>query len=357
MNEASIHSLQGDAIDLLKKLIAVPSLSKEEDKTALILFNFLSERTPAVQQYLNNVWVMNKYFDPSKPSMLLNSHHDTVKPNKAYTVDPFTAIEKDGKLFGLGSNDAGGSLVSLIAAFLYFNERKDLTYNIILAATAEEEISGPNGIEALLPRLGKIEFGVVGEPTQMQMAVAERGLLVLDCTAHGKAGHAARGEGDNALYKAMKDIDWLQTYKFEKISDLLGPVKLTVTSILTENRAHNVVPSDCSFVVDARINELYTFEEVLETIKQNVQSEVKPRSLRMRSSGIPLDHPLVMAGAALGRKHYGSPTTSDKALMPFPTLKIGPGDSARSHTADEYIYIDEIKEGIQLYIDLLKQIL
>ena len=357
MSENLIHTLQEEAIDLLRKLIAIPSLSKEEDKTALILFNFLSERTPEVQQYLNNIWVMNKYFDSSKPTILLNSHHDTVKPNKGYTIDPFTAIEKDGKLFGLGSNDAGGSLVSLIATFLFFNNDKDLSHNIILAASAEEEISGPNGIEALLPRLGKIEFGIVGEPTQMQMAVAERGLLVIDCTAHGKAGHAARGEGDNALYKAMKDIDWFQSHKFEKVSDLLGPVKMTVTSIQTENRAHNVVPSDCNFVVDARVNELYTFEEVLDTIKQNVKSEIKPRSLRMRSSGIALDHPLVRAGATLGRKYYGSPTTSDKALMPFPTLKIGPGDSARSHTADEYIYTDEIREGIRLYIDLLKQVI
>jgi len=357
MNEMAKHTLHEDAINLLKQLIATPSLSKEEDKTALILFNFLSERTPSVQQYLNNVWVTNKYFEANKPTILLNSHHDTVKANKGYTIDPFSAIEKNGKLFGLGSNDAGGSLVSLIATFLHFNERKDLSHNLVLAASAEEEISGPNGIEALLPRLGKIDFGIVGEPTQMQMAVAERGLLVLDCLSQGRAGHAARGEGDNALYKAMKDIEWFATYQFERVSDLLGPVKMTVTAIHTENRAHNVVPSECSFVVDARINELYTFEEVIDTIKQNIKSEVKPRSTRMRSSSIPLDHPIVKAGTALGRQYYGSPTTSDKALMPFPTLKIGPGDSARSHTADEYIYIEEIKEGINLYIDLLNQVL
>jgi acetylornithine deacetylase len=280
-----------------------------------------------------------------------------VKPNKGYTHDPFAPFERDGKLFGLGSNDAGGSLVSLIATFLYFYEIENLKYNIILAATAEEEISGHNGIEALLPQLGEIDFGIVGEPTQMQMAVAEKGLMVLDCMAAGKAGHAAREEGDNAITKAIKDIEWFNSYKFEKVSELLGPVKMSVTVIETDNKAHNVVPAQCKFVVDCRVNELYTFEEMLETIKANVQSEIKPRSTRLRSSAIALDHPLIKAGLDKGRNYYGSPTTSDKALMHFPALKIGPGDSARSHTADEYIYIDEIKEGIELYIQLLKQLL
>jgi acetylornithine deacetylase len=226
-----------------------------------------------------------------------------------------------------------------------------------MAATAEEEISGHNGIEALLPRLGAIDCGIVGEPTQMQMAVAEKGLLVLDAVAQGRAGHAARNEGENALYKAVKDIQWIQSYQFSKVSDLLGPVKMSVTVIETDNKAHNVVPAQCKFVIDCRINELYSFEEILDVIKANIQSEIQPRSTRLRSTAISLDHPLVKAGTKLGRTYYGSPTTSDKALMPFQTLKMGPGDSARSHTADEFIYLEEIKNGIDLYIQLLNQIL
>jgi acetylornithine deacetylase len=353
----TLEEIGSHAIDLLKKLIVTPSFSKEENKTAAIINEFLLSKNVATEVYLNNVWARNKYFDKAKPSILLNSHHDTVKPNKGYTIDPFSPIEKDGKLYGLGSNDAGGSLVSLIAVFLYYYNRTDLKYNLIIAATAEEEISGHNGVEALLPQLGKIDFGIVGEPTKMQMAIAERGLMVLDCIAHGVAGHAAREEGDNAIYKAIKDIEWFQTFRFDNISELLGPVKMSVTVIETENKAHNVVPPQCKFVVDTRVNELYTFEEVLLIIKENVQCEVQPRSIRLKSSSIAKDHPLVKAGINLGRKYYGSPTTSDKALMNFPALKMGPGDSARSHTADEYIYIDEIKEGIGLYIQLLNQLL
>jgi acetylornithine deacetylase len=353
----NLHTLQSDAIDLLKKLIATPSFSKEEDKTAEILSEFLAKHNIPYKREANNVYAFNKFYDASKPSVLLNSHHDTVKPNKGYTVDPFTPLEQDGKLVGLGSNDAGGCLVSLIATFIYFYERADLPFNLVLAASAEEEISGYNGIELLIPLLGKIDFGIVGEPTQMQMAVAEKGLLVLDVTAEGKAGHAAREEGENAIYKAMKDMQWFSTYKFPKVSPLLGPAKMTVTVVNTENKAHNVVPSQCSFVVDVRVNELYSFEEILDIIKRNVQSEVKPRSLRMRSSYISLNHPLIQAGIKLGRTYYGSPTTSDKALMGFPTLKMGPGDSARSHTADEYIYLNEIREGISLYIQFLNALI
>jgi len=349
--------LQANAIDLLKQLIATPSFSKEEDNSSALLRSFLENNSVKTEQYLYNIWAKNKYFDANKPTILLNSHHDTVKPNKGYTLEPFTPNEKDGKLFGLGSNDAGGSLVSLIATFLYFYDKENLKYNIILAATAEEEISGHNGIEVLLPQLGKIDFAIVGEPTQMQMAVAEKGLMVLDCTANGKAGHAAREEGENSIYKAITDIEWFNSYKFDKVSDLLGPVKMSVTVIETDNKAHNVVPAQCKFVVDCRVNELYTFEEMLEIINSNVQSEIKPRSTRLRSSSIALDHPIVEAGLKMKRSYYGSPTTSDKALMNFPSLKIGPGDSARSHTADEYIYIDEIKEGIELYIQLLNQLL
>ena len=353
---SDITILQSEAINLLKQLIATPSFSREEENTADIIEQFLSKHGIKTNVYLNNIWAKNLFFDEQKPTILLNSHHDTVKPNKGYTLDPFTPIIKGGKLYGLGSNDAGGCLVSLIATFLYYHDKPDLKYNFIIAATAEEEISGHNGVEALLPRLGKIDFGIVGEPTQMNMAVAEKGLMVLDAVATGRAGHAAREEGDNAIYKAIKDIEWFNTYRFDKISGLLGPVKMSVTVIETENKAHNVVPSLCKFVVDCRVNELYTFEEVLDIIKANVQSEIKPRSTRLRSSSIALDHPLIEAGVKLGRSYYGSPTTSDKALMTFPALKIGPGDSARSHTADEYIYIDEIKKGIELYIQLLNQL-
>jgi acetylornithine deacetylase len=353
-NDISI--LQTNAISLLKQLIATPSFSKQEDNSSAIIKDFLEKNTVKAEQHLYNVWARNKHFDAGKPTILLNTHHDTVKPNKGYTLDPFSPIEQDGKLFGLGSNDAGGCLVSLIATFIYFYEKEDLKYNFIIAATAEEEISGYNGIEALLPLLDKIDFGIVGEPTKMNMAIAEKGLMVLDCTTTGRAGHAAREEGDNAIYKAIKDIEWFSTYRFDKVSDLLGPVKMSVTVIYTENKAHNVVPSQCKFVVDCRVNELYTFEEMLGVIKQNVQCEVIPRSTRLRSSSIALNHPLVESGLKLGKTYYGSPTTSDKALMSFPTLKIGPGDSARSHTADEYIYIDEIKHGIELYIQLLNQL-
>ncbi|HEY4060374.1 MAG TPA: M20 family metallo-hydrolase [Puia sp.] len=356
MNKDILHILQTEATGLLKQLVAIPSFSKEEEKTAdRIAAHLLSKKIPT-QRLRNNIWAKNKYFDPAKPTLLLNSHHDTVKPNKAYTLDPFTALEKDGKLFGLGSNDAGGPLVSLIAAFIYFFEQKELTHNLLLAATAEEEISGHNGIELLLPSLGKIDWGIVGEPTQMQLAVAEKGLLVLDCISHGKAGHAAREEGANALYKALPDIEWFRTYRFDKVSDLLGPVKMSVTVIDTDNKAHNVVPSQCHFVVDVRVNELYTFEEILDAIHGNVSCEVTPRSLRMRSSSIRRDHPVVRSGIRMGRTCYGSPTTSDKALMPFPTLKTGPGDSARSHTADEFIYLEEIGQGIEGYIGLLEPI-
>ena len=271
-------------------------------------------------------------------------------------MDPFIAVEQDGKIYGLGSNDAGGCLVSLIATFLHFYEQPDLKYNIVFAASAEEEISGVNGIELVLPQLGDIAFGIVGEPTLLEMAVAERGLLVIDCIAKGRAGHAARNEGENALYKAVDDINWIRNFKFERVSKLLGESRLTATVIETENRQHNVVPAQCKFILDVRVNELYTFDEILEPLKANLKSEFKPRTTRMKSTSIALDHPLVKAGIQLGKRYYGSPTTSDKALMPFPTLKMGPGDSARSHTADEFIYLAEIKEGIETYIKLVGQI-
>ena len=352
----TISQLQKDALQLLKKLIATSSFSKEEDLTGDIIEDFLEVRKVKTGRIKNNIWATNLYFDPNKPSILLNSHHDTVKPNKGYTLDPFTPIEKDEKLFGLGSNDAGGCLVSLIACFLYYYDKKDMPYNIVLVASAEEEISGNDGIELALKSIPKIDFGIVGEPTLLEMAIAERGLMVLDVVATGKAGHAAREEGESALYKILPDLDWFKTYQFEKVSELLGAVKMSVTVIETENKQHNVVPSTCKMVVDVRVNELYTFEEILDTIGKNIKSSVTPRSLRMRSTGIALDHVLIKAGMALGKGYYGSVTTSDKALMPFPTLKMGPGDSARSHTADEFIYLNEIEDGVSTYIQLLSTI-
>lgn len=349
--------LYEEAVQLLKQLISTPSFSKEESETAAIIGKFLALKGVAASRVGNNIYALNQHFDATKPTILLNSHHDTVKPNKGYTVDPFQPNEKDGKLFGLGSNDAGGCLVSLIATFVHFYSQQHLKYNLVLAATAEEEISGTGGIELTIPHLPVIDCAIVGEPTQMQMAVAERGLMVLDCMAYGKAGHAARNEGENAIYKAINDIHWFQNYRFEKNSDLLGPCKFSVTSIETENKQHNVVPAQCKYIVDVRVNELYSFEELLQLIKANVQSEVTPRSTRLRSTSISLEHSLVKAGLELGRTYYGSPTTSDKALMPFPSLKMGPGDSARSHTADEFVYLDEIKEGIGLYVEVLNKLM
>jgi acetylornithine deacetylase len=357
MNREKILELEEKAIDLLKDLIRIPSFSKEESGTARVLREFFIDQGIPAQVHLNNVWAANLHFDPSKPSILLNSHHDTVKPNSGYTLDPFEPFEKDEKIFGLGSNDAGGSLVSLIAAFLYFYGKENLSYNLLIAATAEEEISGTGGIESLLPLLPPVDCAIVGEPTQMQMATAERGLLVIDLIAHGKAGHAAREEGINAIYLALKDIEQLRLLEFPRVSELLGPVKISITSIDTVNKAHNVVPDRCSYIADVRINELYTHEEVLEIISSSVKSEVNPRGCRLRSTAIPAEHPLVKAGIAMGKKCFGSSTASDKALMPFPALKIGPGDSARSHTADEFIFSSEIRNGISDYIQFLNYLL
>ena len=345
-----------NAVGLLKQLISTPSFSKEENDTAQIICDFFNVHGVSFARVGNNIYAKNKYYDAAKPSILLNSHHDTVLPNKGYTMDPFTPIVKDGKLYGLGSNDAGGCLVSLIACFLHFYELQNTRHNVVFAASAEEEISGVNGIELVLPYLGHIDFGIVGEPTKLEMAVAERGLMVIDCVAHGKAGHAARKEGDNALYKAIDDINWIRDYQFNKVSDLLGESRLTVTVIDTENKQHNVVPSQCRFVIDVRVNELYSFDEILDALRANLKSQFKPRTTRMKSTSIAIDHPLVKAGINLGKGYYGSPTTSDKALMPFPTLKMGPGDSARSHTADEFIYLEEIEVGIETYIKMVEQI-
>jgi acetylornithine deacetylase len=347
--------LQESAVSLLQQLIATPSFSKEEHNTAEILNQFFVEKNIPTQRLLNNVWVKNKYFDASKPTILLNSHHDTVKPNKQYTRDPYAPTIENGVLYGLGSNDAGGPLVSLAACFLHFYDRNDLQFNLIYAATAEEEISGNNGVEAVLPELGNLFFGIIGEPTKMDLAIAEKGLFVIDCIAHGKSGHAAREEGENAIYKAMKDIEWFRTFEFPEESEMLGKVKMSVT-IIQAGSQHNVVPEQCQFTVDIRTTDKYNNAQALEIIQQHVQSEVKPRSTRLNPSFAPKEHPIVQSGIQLGRQTYASPTTSDQALMSgFPTIKLGPGDSARSHKADEYILIEEIHQGIEIYIQLLEQ--
>lgn len=356
MSNYSQQIVYTEAVQLLRQLIAVPSFSKEEHGTAIVLLQFLQSHAITANRVINNVWATNKYFDAGKPTLLLNSHHDTVKPNSEYTNNPFIPIETDGKLFGLGSNDAGGSLVSLLATFLYFYEKHDMKYNLVFAASAEEEISGTNGIVALLPELGVIEAAIVGEPTLMQMAVSEKGLIVLDCETKGIAGHAARNEGDNAIYKSLQDITWFQNYQFPKLSNTLGPVKMSLTMI-TAGTQHNVVPASCKFTVDVRVNDCYTNEEILEEVQKHVACEVVPRSMRLRSTVINVDHNLVKAGMALGKNTFGSSTLSDKAFMSFPALKMGPGDSSRSHTADEFIYLHEIKDGIDIYIKLLNQIL
>jgi acetylornithine deacetylase len=351
-----IEKLQNDSLELLKNLISIQSFSREEAQTADLIAQFLQEREIKIHRKLNNIWAYNKHYDAAKPTVLLNSHHDTVKPNSGYSRDPYAPIIEDGKLYGLGSNDAGGCLVSLIATFLYFYAQEDLSYNICLATTAEEEISGNNGLELVIPDLGELEFAIVGEPTEMQLAIAERGLLVLDCTATGKAGHAAREEGDNAIYKALKDIDWFRNYRFSKVSEVFGPLKMSVT-IINAGSQHNVVPATCTFTVDVRVTDAYTNEEVLKIIRTNVDCEVMPRSVRLKPSSIDKAHPLVQSGIALGRTTYGSPTTSDQALLSIPSVKVGPGDSARSHMADEYVFVNEIAEGIALYIAMLKPVI
>ncbi|GAB3227171.1 M20 family metallo-hydrolase [Hymenobacter seoulensis] len=347
-----IEQLTEDAIELLQELIQTPSLSREEDQTAELIFRFLTFHGAHPRRDKNNVWAVSKHFDAAKPTILLNSHHDTVKAGNTWTYDPLGAEVEGDKLIGLGSNDAGASAVSLLATFLYFHERTDLAYNLICAITAEEEVSGVNGIRSVLPQLGHIDLGIVGEPTQMDLAVAEKGLVVLDCVAHGRTGHAAREEGENALYKAVADIRWFEQFRFPDVSPLLGPVKMTVTQIQAGSQ-HNVVPDRCTFVVDVRTNECYSNSEVVELVRQHVTSEVTPRSTHLNSSRIDLSHPLVQRSLALGRRTFGSVTLSDQSMMPFTTVKIGPGDSARSHTPDEYILLSEIRAGVQGYVALL----
>lgn len=349
-----MEPLLDKATTLLQQLIRIPSFSREEADTALYLQQELERESIAVERCGNNIIARSRHFDPLKPTLLLNSHHDTVKPAAGYTRDPFVPVIIDGRLHGLGSNDAGAPLVCLLVAFLELHDKPELGCNLILAATAEEEISGKGGIESVLPLLGKVDAAIVGEPTLLRMAVAERGLMVVDAVVHGIAGHAARKEGENAIYKAIQDIALLQQYQFGKNSELLGPVGLQVTTIETANKQHNMVPDECRFTIDIRINEQYTHEEVLALLQQQLAATLTARSMRLRSTVIAPEHLLVQAGRRMGLDSYGSPTLSDKALMPFPALKIGPGDSARSHTADEYVYLEEIGRGIETYIGLIR---
>lgn len=342
-------------IRLLKKLIATPSFSKEEGPAAAVIRHFLDEEGINYQTKKNNTWAYNKYYTKGKPVLLLNSHIDTVRPAKGYSLDPFSPVEKEDKIYGLGSNDAGGPLVTLLAVFLYYYEKEDLPWNLVFAATAEEEISGRQGLEIVMPEILPVAFAIVGEPTRMEVAIAEKGLLVLDCFAYGKSGHAARNEGVNALYKAMDDINKLRTFKFDKASELLGEVKITVTQIEAGTQ-HNVIPDVCQFVVDVRTNEFYQNKDAARIIADLLDSEVKPRSVRLNSSGISIDHPFARKAIESGIRVYGSPTTSDQAIMHFPSVKIGPGDSARSHSADEFIFKSEIISGFDRYLQLINDL-
>ena len=345
-----------EAIALLKDLISIQSFSSEEDQTAARIEQWFSDHDIPSERIQNNVYAFNANFDESKPTLLLNSHHDTVKPNSAYTKDPFHPHVEDGKLYGLGSNDAGGALVSLIALFTHYYEHPNPSYNLILAATAEEESSGPNGLNSLLPQLPPIDVAIVGEPTLMQLAVAEKGLVVFDGKVEGTASHAAHPNADNPILKLPEVIEWLQAFSFEKSSEVLGPVKLTVTQV-NAGKQHNVVPAAVDLVIDVRVNDCYSNQEIVDLLQKDAPLTLTPRSTDLNSSAIPIDHPLVEAGLELGRETYGSPTLSDQAKLSCPSLKLGPGDSTRSHTADEYIYVQEIEEGIELYIALLNKIL
>ena len=352
----SVFNLQENAITLLKSLIQTPSFSGEEDRTAQLLEKWFRTNNIKYNRCNNNLWAFNNYFDDTKPTILLNSHHDTVKPNKNYTKNPFEPEVIDGKLFGLGSNDAGGCLVSLLALFKYFYNKKNLKYNLVIATTAEEENSGPNGLNSILKNLPEIEFAIVGEPTLMELAVAEKGLLVIDACSKGKSGHAAHYNTENAISIALNDINWIHSYQFDKTSENLGGIKMTVTQI-NAGKQHNVVPGECQFVIDVRVNECYSNHEVFDIINNNTASELKARSFNLNSSSIAVNHDIVKAGLAFGRNTYGSPTLSDQAVLNCPSLKLGPGDSLRSHSADEFIYLNEIKDGIKLYIDIIKAII
>ena len=350
----SLDELTAESIDLLQRMIAVPSVSRQEDAVADLLQSQLAQWGLQVNRHGNNLWVSQPECHHDRPVILLNSHIDTVKPAAGYSRDPFTPQVQDGRLYGLGSNDAGGPLVSLLAAFRFLSQSEQ-PFQLVFAASAEEEVSGKNGLESILPLLGHVDLAIVGEPTGMQPAVAEKGLMVLDCLAIGKSGHAARNEGVNAIYLALPAIDWFRSHQFERVSQFLGPVKMSVTQIEAGTQ-HNVVPDSCRFVVDVRVNELYSNKELLALIKQAVNVSVQERSTRLGSSAIPMDHPIVQKAMSLGLKPFGSPTMSDQALMPFTSIKLGPGQSARSHTANEYIELDEIVNGVRTYVQLLSDL-
>ena len=353
----AIQDLTNDAISLLKKLIETQSFSSEEDVTASHIEDWFTRYKIDFKRTKNNVWAINKHYDGSKPTLLLNSHHDTVKPNSAYTNDPFKAFIEDGKLYGLGSNDAGGCLVSLIATFTHFYNQENLKYNIVVVASAEEESSGTDGLNSMLSIIPKVDVAIVGEPTLMQLAVAEKGLVVLDAVIEGTPSHAAHPNDNNAIYNSIDALQWFKDFKFEKGSDALGDVKLTVTQISAGSQ-HNVVPGHVDLVIDVRVNDAYSNEEVAQILKEKAPvTSITPRSLRLNSSSIPVDHDLVKAGIAMGRSTYGSPTLSDQAVLTCPSLKLGPGNSTRSHSANEFIYVNEIEEGIKIYVELLNRVI
>lgn len=347
MNATILKQLTDEAVSVLKQLIAIPSVSRDETAAADFLYEYLQAQGAEPHRHHNNLWCEQPMPKGDRPTLLLNAHIDTVKPAATWQHQPFVPTLEGDRLYGLGSNDCGGGLVSLMQLFLHYRTTP-LPYHLVFLASAEEEVSGKQGIESALPLLPPIDVALVGEPTGMQPAVAEKGLMVLDCTAHGRSGHAARNEGVNALYRAMDDIAWFRSYQFEKQTSLLGPVKLSVTMIEAGTQ-HNVVPDECRFVVDVRANECYSNEEILQEVRSHVSCDVVPRSTRLHSSRIDLSHPLIQSAIALGRTPFGSPTLSDQALMRFPSFKMGPGDSARSHTAEEFICLSEIEEAIKLY--------
>jgi acetylornithine deacetylase len=352
-----IQELTQDAIALLKKLIETSSFSSEEDLTASHIEKWFQSHGIVYKRTVNNVWAINKDFDESKPTLLLNSHHDTVKPNNGYTKDPLKAIVENGKLFGLGSNDAGGCLVSLMATFAYFYNQPNLKYNLVIVASAEEESSGPNGLNSMLSVIPKVDVAIVGEPTLMNLAVAEKGLVVFDAKVKGTPSHAAHPNDNNAIYNAIKVLQWFKDYKFEKVSPMLGEVKMTVSQI-NAGKQHNAIPADVDLVIDVRVNDKYTNTEIVAILQKEAPCDsIIPRSLKLNSSSIPLDHDLIKAGIGIGRTTYGSPTLSDQAVLTCPSLKLGPGDSTRSHSADEFIHLNEIEEGIKIYIDLLNRVI
>lgn len=340
------------AIELLQQLIAIPSFSSEEDKTADAIAEWLHTYGVKTKRQFNNIYAFNQHFDERKPTLLLNSHHDTVKPNAAYTKDPFHPHIENGKLFGLGSNDAGGCLVSLLATFVHFYTLENLSHNIIIAATAEEESAGDKSLRGLLPILPNIDVAIVGEPTLLDLAIAEKGLIVFDAVVSGTPSHAAHPNTDNSIYNTIEVLNWFKDCSFDKVSEVLGEVKLTVTQI-NAGKQHNVVPAQVDMVVDVRVNDCYTNQEIATLLEQQAPCKMTPRSLRLNSSAIDANHKLVKSGLALGRSTYGSPTLSDQAALTCQSVKLGPGDSTRSHSADEFIYVHEIEDGIDLYIKLL----